>query len=115
MIYKNYRPNGTPDLRRWIMECDGCRLQQPMLSVTAPQWLVSLQPGMAVYCPDCLIYQSACLVCVAIRCPACGSCNLDFWDTRQGLYAGCCDCGTYTVSYDEETHTIGLVDGWRFL
>ncbi len=60
MIRKQYRSNGSPDLRRWIVECDGCHARRYVLGSAA--WFVPANEAMPDYCPFCLTIIAAYLI-----------------------------------------------------
>ena len=62
MIHKQYRRNGTPDLRRWIFECDGCLRRCTIRTING--WLIPDHPkaGMRIYCPRCVHFTAALII-----------------------------------------------------
>jgi hypothetical protein len=60
VIRKEYKPNGAPDLRRWIVECDGCRARCYVLG--SGKWFVPAPEAMPDYCPFCLAIIAAYLI-----------------------------------------------------
>lgn len=71
MIHKRYRRDGTPDLRRWVMECDCCHACAYMISTENADWLVPAWPDMAIFCPSCLDGWADHIIASALRCPEC--------------------------------------------
>ncbi|WP_248964542.1 hypothetical protein [Sphaerisporangium perillae] len=67
MIHKRYRRNGTPDLRRWIFECDHCHCRHNIGDIKG--WLIPEhpKPGVRTYCPPCVNRIAAVLILVALR------------------------------------------------
>ncbi|MFI0454144.1 hypothetical protein [Actinomadura sp. 6N118] len=119
MIHKRYNHNGTPDLRRWLVECDtpGCGVTELMLSTMTAQWLISTRPGTRAYCPDCFFYEAANLIVWSIRCRNCGSSEMDFLraddhDHPGPCCAACLDCTATLWSYTAEQLCSDLIDGW---
>lgn len=116
MIIKAYRDDGSPDLTRWLVECDAypCDVIAPLMG--SQQWLIPGHGDMPAYCPDCFFYQAACLISTAVRCPGCGHPDIRFWHEHPGdahpSYAQCENCGACLWSYTDEHKYLGLTDGW---
>lgn len=51
MIHKSYKPDGSPDLRKWIVECNDCHARHLLHDLT--EWLVPTFEEMPDFCPDC--------------------------------------------------------------
>lgn len=51
MILKSYKPDGSPDLRRWVVVCDRCDARHVLHDMA--DWLVPIPPEMPDYCPAC--------------------------------------------------------------
>ncbi|MGA4993864.1 hypothetical protein [Nonomuraea bangladeshensis] len=66
MIHKRYRRNGTPDLRRWIFECDCCHRRHTIGNING--WLIPdhPRPGMRIYCPPCVQSIAALIITYAV-------------------------------------------------
>ncbi|MEU6780399.1 hypothetical protein ABZ912_14450 [Nonomuraea angiospora] len=67
MIHKQYRRNGTPDLRRWIFECDRCHRRHTIRSIAG--WLIPdhPKPGVRTYCPPCVEHIARLLITQMMR------------------------------------------------
>ncbi|GLX08577.1 hypothetical protein ACIG5D_04015 [Microbispora rosea] len=67
MIHKRYRLNGTPDLRRWVFECDRCHCRRSIADIR--DWLIPShpQPWVRTYCPPCVERIAALLITIATR------------------------------------------------
>lgn len=60
MIRKHYKPDGSPDLLRWRVECDICTDEHELSDTT--DWLIPANPNMPDYCPLCTTTLSAVLI-----------------------------------------------------
>lgn len=60
MIRKTYKPDGSPDLRRWVVECDVCTARHELSDTT--DWVVPANPAMPDYCPFCTLVIAAYLI-----------------------------------------------------
>jgi hypothetical protein len=68
VIHKRYRRNGTPDLRRWIFECDRCGCRHTIGDIKG--WLIPDHPkprAPHIYCPPCVKHVAAVLITWAMR------------------------------------------------
>jgi hypothetical protein len=100
MIIKIYRPDGTPDLNRWLVSCDICDTTTPLIG--SGHWLVPDHPDMPISCPACVNEQAAHLVYRAITCPGCGLGRVDFWtDPLSGFHICCWHCGAFLLREDD--------------
>jgi hypothetical protein len=100
MIIKIYRPDGTPDLNRWLVSCDICDATTPLLG--SRDWLVPDHPDMPTYCPACSNEHAARLICSALNCPGCGLARVDFWhDPYSGSHICCWHCGAFLRLEDD--------------
>jgi hypothetical protein len=102
MIIKIYRPDGSPDLTRWLVRCDlpGCGRTRPVMG--SQNWLIPNWPAMPCYCPDCVSGLALILISSALACPGCHSPDVRIYlndqpdpdpGNRWPHYAGCADCG----------------------
>jgi hypothetical protein len=104
MIIKVYRPDGSPDVRNWLVQCDGsgCFNRAPMLA--SSDWLITSVPKTPIYCPACIHDQAYDVITSILRCPRCQAVELRFWDETDHIYiiygphyAGCCYCGATLI------------------
>jgi hypothetical protein len=51
MIHKQYKPDGSPDLRAWVVECDVCAIQHTLTGTN--EWCIPEFTSMPDYCPFC--------------------------------------------------------------
>ena len=108
MIIKAYHPNGSPDLRRWQVQCDLCPARGPLIG--SETWFIPKNPEMFIYCPGCADYFAMSLISVGLGCLGCG--NPDLKIKRVGQHPGphtqdaaCEHCGSYFNPYT----------GWHFI
>lgn len=104
MIIKIYRPDGSPDLNRWLVRCDhpGCTHTTRLLGST--DWLIPANPAMPTLCPDDYTTRAYLILVENLYCPDCGMSDLRLWtrqdypdpgDWPQGWpnFVDCADCG----------------------
>jgi hypothetical protein len=60
MIRKQYKPDGSPDLRRWMVQCDICAVSHTLTDTTT--WCIPANPNMPDYCPFCTNVMAAHLI-----------------------------------------------------
>jgi hypothetical protein len=60
MIRKHYKPDGSPDLRAWLVECDICAATHELSDTR--DWLIPAFAEMPDYCPVCTAIIAACLI-----------------------------------------------------
>ncbi len=60
MIRKQYKPDGSPDLRRWTVECDACTAAEEL--TCAGDWVIPSGITMPDYCPFCAAIIAAYLI-----------------------------------------------------
>ena len=60
MIRKQYKPDGSPDLRRWMVQCDICAVLHDLSDTTT--WCIPAHPNMPDYCPFCTLVIAAYLI-----------------------------------------------------
>ncbi|WP_067476425.1 hypothetical protein [Actinomadura hibisca] len=105
MIHKRYRRDGKPDWARWVMECDSCQRTTHMFSHENPEWLVTANPDMAIFCPACFNAWADHLIASTLRCPECDYTHLRMWvadpgdppDERHPNFADCDRCGAIVL------------------
>jgi hypothetical protein len=105
MIRKAYKPDGSPDLRRWLVECDACTDQHPLSDTT--DWVIPANELMPDYCPFCVDIIAAHHIAAALRCPCCASANLHHSGSLTPFVI-CMTCGAFTYGDDQP----GFTGGW---
>jgi hypothetical protein len=60
VIRKQYKPDGSPDLRRWTVECDICATSHGLAGTN--DWIVPSNYAMPDYCPFCVLVIAAYLI-----------------------------------------------------
>jgi phage terminase large subunit GpA-like protein len=51
MILKAYKADGSPDFRKWAVECNRCHARRDLSG--SETWLIPIDEEMADYCPAC--------------------------------------------------------------
>lgn len=107
MIHKVYHPNGSPDLRRWALQCDNrCPNTIPILNVARSGWLIGRRETSRCYCPACAEVLAMCLISWALLCPLCDSPQLILGTDSNGT--------AQLVLCDGECRSLYLAsDGWH--
>jgi ribosomal protein S27E len=98
VIHKAFHHNGSPDLRRWVVQCDLCGNRRLLFG--SADWLVPASSDMHEYCPDCVNKWAVYLIWQAISCPGCGNAELAFWpdnpdDPEPAFLILCTGCESY--------------------
>ncbi|MCO5992671.1 hypothetical protein [Actinoallomurus rhizosphaericola] len=104
MIRKAYKPDGTPDLRRWLVECDACTATHTLHDTT--DWVIPGNELMPDFCPFCVGIIAAHHISTALRCPGCDGDDLDFSETVPAVI--CMTCRSFTYGDDQP----GFTGGW---
>jgi hypothetical protein len=60
MIHKQYKPDGSPDLQRWTVQCDICEETHTLSDTTT--WCIPAKSDMPDYCPFCTTVIAAHLI-----------------------------------------------------
>jgi hypothetical protein len=100
VIIKVYRTDGSPDLQRWMVQCDIPRCDRIEIVTRSQRWLIPAWPDMPTYCPDRLQVLAMLLIGSALACP-CGASDIRLHVntdphnpvTRWPNYADCAACG----------------------
>ncbi|GAA3447649.1 hypothetical protein [Planomonospora venezuelensis] len=107
MIHKSYHPNGSPDLRSWIAQCDNrCSNTVALIEATRAGWFIGHRANGRCYCPACIEVLAMCLISWTLVCPACGSSQLALGTDNDGT--------AELVLCDGECRSTYLAaDGWH--
>jgi hypothetical protein len=107
MIIKVYRADGSPDLRRWMVQCDIPSCRRIEMVTGSGRWLIPGWPDMPTYCPDCFAFLAMLLIGSALACP-CGASDVRLHINadphnpakRWPNYADCAACGLILMIND---------------
>ncbi|MFI9554427.1 hypothetical protein [Nonomuraea endophytica] len=107
MIHKAYHPDGSPDLRHWIVQCDNhCPNIIPILDATPSGWFIGKRANACCYCPPCIEVFAMCLISWALACPACDSPYLTLGTDSNGT-------AEFVLCDGDCRSTYLAADGWH--